>query len=117
MSDVPVAEVRVRVRAGARREELRATDDGSIVARVTAPAHEGRANQALCRLVAKRLRTAPSNLAIVRGAHAREKLIRVQGMDQAALDAALGIAPRSPPDAARPAPGTRPAQRSGGAEG
>ena len=91
MSRVAAAEVRVRVRAGARREELRRRDDGLIVARVTAPAHEGRANEALRRLVAKQLRTAPSNVAIVRGARSREKLIRVDGMDQAAVDAALGM--------------------------
>ena len=91
MSPMPAAEVRIRVRAGARREELRGGDDGGIVVRVTAPAHEGRANQALCRLVAKRLRTAPSNVAIVRGTRSRDKLIRVEGMEQAAVDAALGI--------------------------
>ena len=86
-----VADVRVRVHAGARREELRPTDDGWIVARVTAPAQEGRANKALCRLVAKQLRIAPSNVAVVHGARSREKLIRVDGMDQSAVDAALGI--------------------------
>ena len=91
MSRVAAAEVRVRVRAGARREELLQTDDGWIVARVTAPAHEGRANKALCRLVAKQLRIAPSKVAIVRGARSREKLIRVDGMDQAAVNAALGM--------------------------
>jgi len=91
MSGMAVADVRVRVHAGARREELRPTDDGWIVARVTAPAQEGRANKALCRLVAKQLRVAPSNVAIVRGAHSREKLIRVDGMEQAAVNAALGI--------------------------
>jgi uncharacterized protein (TIGR00251 family) len=86
-----VAEVRIRVRAGAAREELREADDGWIVARVTAPAHEGRANKALCRLVAKQLRIAPSKVAIVRGARSREKLIRVDGMDQASVNAALRI--------------------------
>jgi uncharacterized protein len=91
MSRVTAAEVRVRVRAGARREELLQTDDGWIVARVTAPAQEGRANKALCRLVAKQLRIAPSKVAIVRGARSREKLIRVDGMDQAAVNAALGM--------------------------
>jgi uncharacterized protein len=91
MSRVTAAEVRVRVRAGARREELLQTDDGWIVARVTAPALEGRANKALCRLVAKQLRIAPSKVAIVRGARSREKLIRVDGMDQAAVNAALGM--------------------------
>jgi uncharacterized protein (TIGR00251 family) len=86
-----VADVRVRVYAGARREELRPTEDGWIVARVLAPAQEGRANKALCRLVAKQLRVAPSNVGIVRGARSREKLLRVHGMDQAAVNAALGI--------------------------
>jgi uncharacterized protein len=86
-----VADVRVRVHAGARRDELRRMDDGSIVARVAAPAREGRANKALCRLVAEQLRVPPSRVVIVRGAHSREKLIRVEGMDQAAVNAALGI--------------------------
>lgn len=91
MSRMTSAEVRVRVRAGARREELVQMDNGWILARVTAPAHEGRANKALCRLVAKQLRVAPSKVEIVRGARSREKLIRVDEMDQAAVNAALGI--------------------------
>ena len=91
MSRVAAAEVRVRVRPGARREELLSTDDGWIVARVTAPAYDGRANKALCRLVAKQLRIAPSKVAIVRGARSRGKLIRVDGMDPEAVTAALGM--------------------------
>ncbi len=66
-------------------------DDGWIVARVAAPAREGRANKALCRLLAQQLGVAPSSVAIVRGARSREKLIRVEGIDQAAVNAALGI--------------------------
>ena len=91
MPVVAGTEVRVRVRAGARREELLHTDDGWLVARVTAPAHEGRANKALCRLVAKRLGIAPSRVAIVRGARSREKLLHIDGMDRTAVDAALAI--------------------------
>lgn len=93
MYRVAAAEVRVRVRAGARREQLLQTDDGWIVARVTAPAHEGRANKALRRLVAKQLRIAPSKVAIVHGARSREKLIRVDGMDQAAVDVVIATLP------------------------
>lgn len=69
------------------------TDDGWIVARVTAPAHEGRANKALCRLLAKQLSIAPSKVAIVHGARSREKLIRVDGMDQAEVSAAFDTLP------------------------
>ena len=93
MPHVAAAEVRVRARVGARREEPIQTIDSWIVARVAAPAHEGRANKALRRLVAEQLRTAPSDVAIVRGARSREKLIRVDGIDQAAVNAALGISP------------------------
>jgi uncharacterized protein len=91
MYRVAEAELRVRVRAGARRDELLHTDDGRVMARVTAPAHEGRANQAVCRLLAKQLRIAPSKVTIVRGNRSREKTIRVDGMDAAAVNAALGI--------------------------
>jgi uncharacterized protein len=91
MYRVAEAELRVRVRVGAHRDELLHTDDGWVMARVTAPAHEGRANQAVCRLLAKQLRIAPSKVTIVRGSRSREKTIRVDGMDAAAVNAALGI--------------------------
>jgi uncharacterized protein YggU (UPF0235/DUF167 family) len=90
MGCVSTAEVRVRVKASARREALLPTDDGWIVARVAAPAQEDRANKALCRLVANELGIAPS-ISIVRGARSRQKLIRVDGMDQAAVNAALRL--------------------------
>jgi uncharacterized protein len=91
MSAVADAEIRVRVHAGARGGAQLRVEDGVIVVRVPAPAREGRANKALCRLLAKQLRTAPSNVTIVRGEHARDKLIRVAGVDQAAANDALGI--------------------------
>ena len=57
--------------------------------RVAAPAFDGRANRALCRLLAKRLGVGPSSVTIVRGQRSRDKLVQVEGVDQAALDAAL----------------------------
>jgi hypothetical protein len=81
----------VRVQARASRDELRGVRDGVLIARVCAPPLEGRANQALCRLIASRLDIAPSRVAVVRGERSREKLIRVQGMDRAALLDGLGI--------------------------
>jgi len=49
------------------------------------------ANDVLCRLVAKQLRIAPWNVAIIRGVRSREKLLGVGGMDQQAVNAAFGI--------------------------
>jgi uncharacterized protein len=83
------ARIAIRVQAGARREELVAAPAGALLGRVHAPALEGRANRAVCRLVAKRLGVAPSRVRIVRGQRSRQKLIEVEGIDQARLDAAL----------------------------
>jgi uncharacterized protein len=83
------AMITVRVQARARREELAGVRGGAFVVRVTAPALEGRANRAVCRLLADRLGVAPSQITIVRGEHHREKVVRIEGVDQATADAAL----------------------------
>lgn len=82
--------VSVRVQASARRDEVLGIREGVLLVRVVAPALEGRANRALCRLIAKRLGVAPSSVTIVRGQHSRDKLVQVEGVDRAALNAALG---------------------------
>jgi len=81
----------VRVRAGARRDELAGVRDGVLAVLVTAPAHEGRANRALCRLLAERLDVAPSRVVVVRGGRSREKLVEIDGIDQATVDRAFGL--------------------------
>jgi uncharacterized protein YggU (UPF0235/DUF167 family) len=83
------ADVRVRLTPRAAREQLVAGPDGGYLARVTAPPVDGRANEALCRLIAKRAGVAPSRVSVVKGATAREKLVRVEGMDAGALRARL----------------------------
>ena len=59
--------------------------------RVTAPPVDGRANEALCRLVAKRAGVAPSRVTVVRGHTARHKMLEVEGVESPALRAALGL--------------------------
>ena len=86
-----MARIAVRVQARARRGEIAGLRDGVLVVRVSAPALEGRANRAVCKLLADRLGVAPSDVTIVRGERAREKVIEVRGIDQAAADAALGL--------------------------
>jgi uncharacterized protein len=65
--------------------------DGKVVIRVTAPPVDGKANDALCRLIAKKAGVAPSKVSVVRGHTAREKVVRVEGIDESALRAALGV--------------------------
>jgi len=83
------ATITVRVQARARREELAGLRGGAFVVRVTAPALEGRANRAVCKLLAARLGVAPSHVSIVRGERHRDKVVRIEGIDQAAAEAAL----------------------------
>ncbi len=64
---------------------------GSVLVRVTAPPVDGRANEALCRLIAKRAHVGVRSVSIVRGEGSREKLVRVQGMGEPALRKALGL--------------------------
>jgi uncharacterized protein (TIGR00251 family) len=75
--------VRLRPRAGA--DELIGMRDGVLQARVSAPPLEGKANRALCKLIAKRLGIAPSRVSVARGEKSRDKLLRVEGLDSAAL--------------------------------
>jgi uncharacterized protein YggU (UPF0235/DUF167 family) len=64
---------------------------GAVVIRVTAPPVDGRANEALCRLIAKAAGVTPSKVSIVRGHTARDKRVRVEGVGEAALRSALGL--------------------------
>lgn len=83
------AKVEVRLRPRGSRDELIGVRDGVLQAKVTAAPVDGKANKALCKLIAKRVGVAPSRVSVVRGAKSREKVVRVEGIDQAELDAAL----------------------------
>jgi uncharacterized protein (TIGR00251 family) len=81
----------VRLQPRARKDEIVGEREGRIVIRVTAPPVDGRANDALTRLIAKRAGVAPTRVTIVRGHAARDKTIRVDGVDHKTLCAALGV--------------------------
>lgn len=83
------ARIRVRLRPRGSRDELAGIRDGVLQAKVTAAPVGGRANKALCKLIAKRAGVAPSRVSVVRGERSREKLVRLEGMDQAGAMEAL----------------------------
>lgn len=51
---------------------------------------DGKANAAVCALVAKAAGVAPSRVRVIRGERGRDKVLRVEGVSEAALRAALG---------------------------
>ena len=83
------AQIRVRLRPRGGCNELLGIRDGVVQARVSAPPVDGKANKALCRLIAKRAGIAPSRVSIVRGEKSRDKLVRVEGFDAEILLGAL----------------------------
>jgi uncharacterized protein (TIGR00251 family) len=82
MADTGIA---VRLQARARRDELVGIRDGVLLARVSAPPIDGRANEALCRLIASRIGVAASRVTMVHGQRSRDKLVRVEGLEASAL--------------------------------
>ena len=79
----------VRVQPRASADAVIGERQGAIAIRLKAPPVDGEANAALLRFVALRLGVAPRAVALVRGASAREKWIRVEGFTAAAVRTAL----------------------------
>jgi hypothetical protein len=86
-----MAELRVRLQPRASRTEVAGEREGTVLIRVTAPPVDGRANDALCRLVAKLAGVGRTRVEILRGASSRDKVLRVDGVSDARLRAALGL--------------------------
>jgi uncharacterized protein (TIGR00251 family) len=79
----------VRLRPRGKRDELIGMRDGVLQARVAAPPVDGRANRALCRLIAKRLGTSPSSVTVLRGSKSRDKVVAVAGLGEEEVESIL----------------------------
>lgn len=80
----------MRLRPRGHRDELIGLEDGVLQARVTAPPVDGKANRALCRLVAKAAGVAPSRVSVVRGEKSPQKLLSIEGIDEPTLRERIG---------------------------
>lgn len=85
-----MAILRVHVTPGARQEQIAGWHGDALRVRVRARPERGRANEAVLRILARRLGVAPANLSIVRGAASRDKLVKVDGLSDEELRARLG---------------------------
>lgn len=77
------ARIAVRLAPRASREEIGGFEGETLRVRVTAPPVEGRANQALTRLLAKRLRVSRGAVRVVAGQASRDKVVAIDGLTAA----------------------------------
>ena len=85
----PSIRLRLRVLPGARRTEIAGRHGDGWKVRVAAPPENGRANEAVRRLLAERLDLPRSAVTIVSGHAAREKVVELDGISQERAEAGL----------------------------
>jgi uncharacterized protein (TIGR00251 family) len=72
----------VRVKPGAKREAVGGSHGDALVVAVTAPAIEGKANEAVRKALAKAFGVRKQDVTIVAGERGRDKVVDVSGADQ-----------------------------------
>jgi uncharacterized protein (TIGR00251 family) len=83
--------LKVHLHPRSAREEINGLHGNSVNVHVTAPALEDKANAALKKFVAKKLKIAPSHVEIIAGHHSREKLLRISGVTKAEVKKAFSL--------------------------
>ena len=71
--------VRLKVMPGAAREAITRGSDGKLRLAVTAAPERGKANAAAVELLARALGIPKSSVAVIQGASARQKTLRIAG--------------------------------------
>ena len=67
----------ITVKPGSSQEKILETAPGELVVYLRARAHDGEANVALVKLLAKHFRVGKTSIHILRGATSRQKLIEI----------------------------------------
>jgi uncharacterized protein len=84
--------LRVRVSPGARRAEVVGRHGEAWKLRVTPPPADGKANEAVLRLLAETLAVPRARVALVAGHGGRDKVVELTGIDPAETDRRLARA-------------------------
>ena len=87
-----MASINLRVTPSASRDALMGWQGDVLRVQVRSPAQRGKANDALLRLLAAALGVERRQLRIVRGETSRQKVVSVDGLEDAEIRARLGSA-------------------------
>lgn len=82
--------MRVRVKPRSSRNAVSATPEGTVSVALTAAPHDGEANEALRSFLAKFLGVAKSRVVLASGEKSREKTLRIDGLSEEQVRAAIG---------------------------
>jgi uncharacterized protein (TIGR00251 family) len=85
--------LRLLVQPGARRTGIVGRHGGAVKVAVQAPADQGKANEAVLRLVAESLGVGRADVELVAGGTSRTKRVAVRGADATEVRRRLGNAP------------------------
>ena len=83
------ASIGIYVQPRASKSEISGMYDGMVRIRLAAPPVNGAANAALVAFIAERLDIAKSRVRVISGLASRRKVVRVEGMTEATVVAAL----------------------------
>ena len=75
-------DINVRVQPKAKRNHIEVIEGGGLKVYVTAAPESGKANDAVVALLSKALKVPKSRMSIVRGQKSRDKLIRIEGIEE-----------------------------------
>ena len=81
--------VSIRVHPGAKRNAIAGIHGGALKVSITAPATDGRANDALIAFIAEWLGIPRARVSLIAGATNRSKTLRIAGKSAAEVQAAL----------------------------
>ena len=85
-----MAKITVRVTPRAGRDAIDGYGAGVVLrVRVAAAPADGKANDAVTRMLAKALGVPPTRVAVIAGATSRVKIIEIEGLSEAAVRTAL----------------------------
>lgn len=76
---------------GASRDEVAGLLGDRLKVRISAPPEGGKANKAICKLLARTLGVKPGDIEIVNGASSAEKVVAVTGLDVEVTRERLGL--------------------------